>query len=157
MQPTAAVTATGHRAVVCNASMYFTVPMAGSPSNWGDVWLDIGLGVPAEQKKSLLLVMKSKAMIMQAMMMMMMLMMARMKILYKHAKLHMLIATTIVVVEATSSIRTEQLPHFLHHPFLIPMVHPPQQCLQWIPFVLIFLRTRTVLESSLQFAILPLW
>ena len=55
MQPTAAVTATGHRAVVCNTSMYFTVPMAGSPSNWGDVWLDIGLGVPAEQKKSLLL------------------------------------------------------------------------------------------------------
>ena len=42
MQPTAAVTATGHRAVVCNTSMYFTVPMAGSPSNWGDIWLDIG-------------------------------------------------------------------------------------------------------------------
>jgi hexosaminidase len=38
MQPVAAVTATGHRAVECNASMYFTVPMAGSPTNWADIW-----------------------------------------------------------------------------------------------------------------------
>ena len=34
----AAVTATGHRAVECNASMYFTVPMTGSPTNWADIW-----------------------------------------------------------------------------------------------------------------------
>eukprot|EP01052_Picozoa_sp_SAG31_P011644 SAG31_NODE_663_length_13021_cov_9.408296_6_plen_482_part_00 len=34
----AAVTAAGYRAVECNASMYFTVPMVGSPTNWANIW-----------------------------------------------------------------------------------------------------------------------
>ena len=50
----AAVTASGHRSVVCNASMYFTVPMPGSPTNWGDIWLDIGRDVPEDQRPLLL-------------------------------------------------------------------------------------------------------
>ena len=54
MQSAAAVTATGRRTVECNASMYFTVPMAGSPTNWGSIWLDIGHSVPADQKSLLL-------------------------------------------------------------------------------------------------------
>jgi hypothetical protein len=38
MQPVADVVATGHKAVECNASHYFTVPMPGAPSNWANIW-----------------------------------------------------------------------------------------------------------------------